>query len=402
MDAPEQKRSVYDDYEADDGSPRPAKVPRTSGFFGTALRAAPVVLRMHYPPNELTPHNTPHLDPCAISSLHHHIHQKPPFADVHTKMKGVGHLLSTPQRALNDIAARASSMSPSRQVASKQEDGATAAQDAAQQPEPSPVKKLFAAAVPSFSPAAAGAASSSAAAKPSPRARTPKQVAIASPVSQQPPKSSARKGGKTPTAQAKTSPAKSAGGGTHPIAYMSEVEDGASSSSVSPGKQPPARKSLSAEQVFSIARIQNHRTEAGLEPEVHVIWEGPDAGSPSWEPEAVIQQDAPDALLEYWASMEGGRGAYPPYAGPDPTDVVFAIIGHEWVKRQGTKRKRGVATAKGRGKRAAKELCLRVQWLGFPESEATLEAEERFRKDQPKLVQLYWSKVGGRPLQPDA
>lgn len=47
MDAPEQKRSVYDDYEADDGSPRPAKVPRTSGFFGTALRgkAARLCLR---------------------------------------------------------------------------------------------------------------------------------------------------------------------------------------------------------------------------------------------------------------------------------------------------------------------------------------------------------------------
>lgn len=77
--------------------------------------------------------------------------------------------------------------------------------------------------------------------------------------------------------------------------------------------------------------------------------------------------------MDYWATVKGGRIAVRPYE-------VYAITGHEWLK-------------KGRVK--SKSLYLEVEWLGYKEK--SMEPVRRFSQDQPELVEEYFQSIGGRP-----
>lgn len=135
---------------------------------------------------------------------------------------------------------------------------------------------------------------------------------------------------------------------------------------------------------YPVDLVSSHRlTPDGLI-ELLVQWEDPDEAS-TWEPEDQVQLGARDAVAAYWATVEGGRLAVRPYE-------VFAVRGHEWVKTRLPAR-RGKASA--RAKHTVNKLCLRVEWLGYVEE--TLEPVDRFKKDQPVLVEQYFELLGGRP-----
>ena len=129
---------------------------------------------------------------------------------------------------------------------------------------------------------------------------------------------------------------------------------------------------------YTVSHISAHRTGPGSDNiELLVHWEdSPDDNEPTWEQEESLQEGALDAVVDYWATIEGGRAAVRPHE-------VYAIIGHEWLK-------------KGRAK--SKSLHLEVEWLGYKET--SMEPVRRFSQDQPELVEDYFESIGGRPKPP--
>lgn len=127
--------------------------------------------------------------------------------------------------------------------------------------------------------------------------------------------------------------------------------------------------------VYTVSRISAHRTVDGSdEIELLVHWEdSPDGNAPTWELEENLQENALDAAVDYWGTVEGGRLAVRPYE-------VYAITGHEWLKKGKTKRK---------------SLFLEVEWLGYKEK--SMEPVRRLSQDQPELVEEYFQSIGGRP-----
>ncbi|KAG6018721.1 hypothetical protein E4U41_003635 [Claviceps citrina] len=132
-----------------------------------------------------------------------------------------------------------------------------------------------------------------------------------------------------------------------------------------PTDEPPPHAEVEAEYAFE--QLTDHRW-AGTSAEIQVMWE---VGSSTWEPEAALHEDAPDALLAYWAS-QGGRPANP--NEPDLFEV-HAIRKHS---RDGKK--------------------LLVEWVGFGPGEASWVPRAVVEETAPEVVAEYWRSVrGARP-----
>jgi hypothetical protein len=130
---------------------------------------------------------------------------------------------------------------------------------------------------------------------------------------------------------------------------------------------------------YEVSHIQAHRIAPesnAVELLVHWKESTPGDNAPTWELEENLQESALDAVVDYWATIKGGRVAARPYE-------VYAITGHKWLK-------------KGRSKK--KSLYLEVEWVGYKEK--SVEPLRRLSQDQPELVAEYFNSIGGRPQPP--
>lgn len=128
---------------------------------------------------------------------------------------------------------------------------------------------------------------------------------------------------------------------------------------------------------YPVAGITVHRINESEDIlELKVYWDCPGGVVRTWEPEEALQETAIDAVVKYWAGVEGGRLSVRPYE-------VFAIRGHDWLSQ---------------GKSKRRDLHLEVEWLGY--KERTMEPWHRFSEDQPDLVHEYFESIGGRPKRP--
>lgn len=113
---------------------------------------------------------------------------------------------------------------------------------------------------------------------------------------------------------------------------------------------------------FTFTNILAHRW-SGDEIEVKVDWHGDEA---TWEPEANLHHDAPDALFAYWRA-QGGRPENP--RDPGLYDI-FAIRKHNRNK-----------------------MRLLVEWTGYPPEDNTWESKKMLQETAPELLAEYWESV---------
>ncbi|KAL1873615.1 hypothetical protein VTK73DRAFT_802 [Phialemonium thermophilum] len=155
------------------------------------------------------------------------------------------------------------------------------------------------------------------------------------------------------------------------------------------GDETDARSDASEHEV---SHIGAHRPAADGSDAVELLVHWAAGGQPTWELEEQMQHGAREAVAEYWNGVEGGRLSVRPYE-------VFAIRGHEWVKKKGNLAGRNrMPSRKGKAPQSRATLHLRIEWLGY--TEETLEPAARFAKDQPRLVQRYFELLGGEPERP--
>ncbi|KAF4874155.1 hypothetical protein CGCSCA1_v006755 [Colletotrichum siamense] len=102
--------------------------------------------------------------------------------------------------------------------------------------------------------------------------------------------------------------------------------------------------------------------------QMHVRWKHDE---PSWEPESNIQEDAEEALFEYWDSVKGGR------LGAMADKDLWHVLRVEKHKQKPT------------GK-----VELYVAWTGSPDR--SWEPEENVTQFARELVEDYWASKGGR------
>ncbi|GAB0138185.1 hypothetical protein EsDP_00006428 [Epichloe bromicola] len=135
----------------------------------------------------------------------------------------------------------------------------------------------------------------------------------------------------------------------------------------SPGDAPNETETEETEYAFE--KFARHRW-AGNSIEIQVEWQDGDA---TWEQEAVLHQDAPDALLEYWES-QGGRPTNPD--DPDLFDIHA-------IRRHSKDRKK-----------------LLVEWVGYGPKEATWVPRASVEETAPEVVAQYWESVkSAKPRQ---
>ncbi|KAG5933221.1 hypothetical protein E4U59_006997 [Claviceps monticola] len=118
---------------------------------------------------------------------------------------------------------------------------------------------------------------------------------------------------------------------------------------------------------YAFDKFTDHRW-VGDSMEIRVAWQD---GDLTWEREAVLHEDAPDALLEYWKS-QGGRPTNP--NDPDLFNI-FAIRKHTKDRKS-----------------------LLVEWVGYGPKEASWLPHADVEKTAPELVAQYWRSIkGARP-----
>ncbi|UNI25026.1 hypothetical protein JDV02_010734 [Purpureocillium takamizusanense] len=111
---------------------------------------------------------------------------------------------------------------------------------------------------------------------------------------------------------------------------------------------------------FSFKRFGDWRWAAnGTSIEIEVEWA---AGDTTWEPEANLHEDAPDALLGYWRE-EGGRPVSP--TDPDVYDIL-RVRDHSADRKQ-----------------------LLVEWVGFGPEDATWVSRRSVERTAPSVVTAY-------------
>ncbi|KAG6314363.1 hypothetical protein E4U44_001893 [Claviceps purpurea] len=118
---------------------------------------------------------------------------------------------------------------------------------------------------------------------------------------------------------------------------------------------------------YAFDSFTDHRW-VGDSMEIRVAWQD---GDLTWEREAVLHEDAPDALLDYWKS-QGGRPTNP--NDPDLFNI-FAIRKHNKDRKS-----------------------LLVEWVGYGPKEASWLPHAEVEKTAPELVAQYWRSIkGARP-----
>ncbi|OAQ74484.1 chromo (CHRromatin organization MOdifier) domain domain-containing protein [Purpureocillium lilacinum] len=111
---------------------------------------------------------------------------------------------------------------------------------------------------------------------------------------------------------------------------------------------------------FSFKRFSNWRWATnGTSIEIEVEWA---AGDKTWEPEANLHEDVPDALLGYWEE-KGGRPVSP--TDPDVFDIL-RVRDHSPDRKQ-----------------------LLVEWVGFGPKDATWVSRRSVERTAPSVVSQY-------------
>ncbi|KAL6854880.1 hypothetical protein ACO1O0_006014 [Amphichorda felina] len=118
----------------------------------------------------------------------------------------------------------------------------------------------------------------------------------------------------------------------------------------------------SDDEQYTFTGLLDHRWD-GDEMEIQVQWHGSD---PTWEPEANLHRDAPDALFRFWEA-QGGRPANP--RDPGLYDI-FAIRGHSRNRQR-----------------------LLVEWTGYPPSENSWVSRRLVQKTAPEVVDDYMKNI---------
>ncbi|KAG6056021.1 hypothetical protein E4U17_002556 [Claviceps sp. LM77 group G4] len=118
---------------------------------------------------------------------------------------------------------------------------------------------------------------------------------------------------------------------------------------------------------YAFNKFTDHRW-VGDSMEIRVAWQD---GDLTWEREAVLHEDALDALLAHWKS-QGGRPTNP--NDPDLFNI-FAIRKHTKDRKS-----------------------LLVEWVGYGPKEASWLPHTEVEKTAPELVAQYWRSIkGARP-----
>ncbi|KAI0454167.1 hypothetical protein F5B21DRAFT_258937 [Xylaria acuta] len=137
-----------------------------------------------------------------------------------------------------------------------------------------------------------------------------------------------------------------------------------------------------AREEHEIERLLKHRMAGDRSGAVELLvqWVGEGEQDATWEAEEEIQQNAAEALYEYWKAQGGRINAlfHKPRNAPLETYYVFKVLRHEKKNRGG--------------------FQFEVQWVGHPAThgETTMEAETKLKNIAPELLQEYWESVGGR------
>ncbi|KAG5958186.1 hypothetical protein E4U58_005467 [Claviceps cyperi] len=113
---------------------------------------------------------------------------------------------------------------------------------------------------------------------------------------------------------------------------------------------------------YAFDKFMDHRW-VGDSMEIRVAWQD---GDLTWEREAVLHEDAPDALLEYWKS----QGERP--TNPNDPDLfnIFAIRKHTKDRKS-----------------------LLVEWVGYGPKDASWLSHAEVEKTAPELVAQYWRTI---------
>ncbi|KAG5962785.1 hypothetical protein E4U57_006813 [Claviceps arundinis] len=113
---------------------------------------------------------------------------------------------------------------------------------------------------------------------------------------------------------------------------------------------------------YAFDEFTDHRW-VGDSMEIRVAWQD---GDPTWEREAVLHEDAPDALLAYWKS----QGERP--TNPNDPDLfnIFAVRKHTKDRKS-----------------------LLVEWVGYGPKEASWLPRAEVEKTAPELVAQYWRSI---------
>lgn len=115
---------------------------------------------------------------------------------------------------------------------------------------------------------------------------------------------------------------------------------------------------------FAFKKFVGHRWDDDDAMQIHVEWEG---GGRTWEPEAALHGDAPDALLGYWRAQPGGRPDNPRQPG------LYEIHA---IRKHSRDRKR-----------------LFVEWVGYGPGERTWEPRGVVEDAAPGMVTEYWDSL---------
>ncbi|EGX91600.1 Chromo domain [Cordyceps militaris CM01] len=114
---------------------------------------------------------------------------------------------------------------------------------------------------------------------------------------------------------------------------------------------------------FAFKELTGHRWD-GDSIQIQVKWEN---GQRTWEPETMLHDDAPQALLDYWRRQPGGRPDNPRQPG------LYEIHA---IRKHSRDRKR-----------------LFVEWVGFGPNESTWEPRKAVADAAPEILSDYFDSL---------